>query len=291
MRKKNQEAASSFARLKVFHHRRGESSRGERRILRRSFFKTHSALNSRRITEMCVNERRDWISTPAHFNTTQLSCFFRRSLTFWLAAVDVTGMITDTVLILTLSQRCRERERERSAPKMVQKSKCDIITESVTFEPQQILYLEAFFILGYHRFSIFVSVKSFRWSLSRYKCVRCTNSHWSWWKRHVLSLCFSSFTPLPFPDSAFDSSSSSALISFSLVSFACPLLASSPPPPLPSIFFFYFPSAQISIICFCRREDKSSSVCAELPLLYKEIKTCCVSVSCLDVYIDLFVYK
>lgn len=187
-----------------------------------------------------------------------------------------------------------QSERERSAPKMVQKSKCDIITESVTFEPQQILYLEAFFILGYHWFSIFESVKSFRWS--GYKCVRCTNSHWSWWKRHVLSLCFSSFTPLPFPDSAFDSSSSSALISSSPVSFACLLLAFSPPPPLPSIFFFYFPSAQISIICLCRREDKSSSrsvtrVCADLPLLYKEIKTCCVSVLCLDVYIDLFVYK
>lgn len=38
-------------------------------------------------------------------------------------------MITDTVLILTLSQRCRESERERSAPKTLQKSKCDIITE------------------------------------------------------------------------------------------------------------------------------------------------------------------
>lgn len=151
------------------------------------------------------------IFTPRHSSSlSELSdaahsCSFRRSSTVWHAAVDVTGMITDS---------------------LVQKSECDMITESVTFEPQQILYLEAFFILGYHRFSIFVSVKSFRWSLSGYKCVRCTNSHWGWWKHHVLSLCFSSFTPLPFPDSAFDSSSSSALISSSLVSFACPLLAS-----------------------------------------------------------------
>ena len=129
-----------------------------------------------------------------------------------------------TVLILTVSRRCSPRER--SAPKTVQKSKCDIITENVTYEPWQILYLEVFFILRYHRFCIFVSVKSFRWSLSGYKCVRCTNSHRSWWKCHVLWLRFSSFTPLPFPDSAFDSSSSPALISSSLVSFARPLLTS-----------------------------------------------------------------